>query len=100
MAGISCALDIQGSDLIARRLAMQIKKHDRSHMVELRDGSASLDAARLPPKAMLILPGALPSLDEKMRPADAAPPFNLDNMLRASGRKVEAGSGVMRCDGR
>src|SRR5260370_8217727 len=25
---------------IKRRLAMQIKKHDRSHMVELRDGSA------------------------------------------------------------
>src|SRR5260370_27180780 len=40
MAGISCALDIQGSDSIARSLAMQIKKHDRSHMVELRDGSA------------------------------------------------------------
>src|SRR5262249_38971663 len=40
MAPASCALDIQGSDSIAQRLAMQIKKHDRSHMVELRDGSA------------------------------------------------------------
>src|SRR5262249_8026990 len=45
MAGIPAPLIhraryIQGSDSIARRSAMQIKKHDRSHMVELRDGSA------------------------------------------------------------
>jgi hypothetical protein len=35
-----CAPDIQGSDRSHGRSAMQIKKHDRSHMVELRDGSA------------------------------------------------------------
>src|SRR5262249_54038122 len=45
MAGIPAPLIhraryIQGSDSIARRSAMQIKKHDRSHMVELRNGSA------------------------------------------------------------
>src|SRR5262249_30492122 len=45
MAGIPAPLIhraryIQRSDSIARRSAMQIKKHDRSHMGELRDGSA------------------------------------------------------------
>jgi hypothetical protein len=30
----------EGSHSVARRSAMQIKKHDRSHMVELGDGSA------------------------------------------------------------
>jgi Flp pilus assembly protein TadD len=36
----------------------------------------------------------------KCDPADAAPPFNLGNMLRASGRKDGSGSGFPRCDAR
>src|SRR5258708_33943575 len=35
-----CALEHPRLGSIKRRSAMQIKKHDRSHMVELRDGSA------------------------------------------------------------
>src|SRR5262249_21792625 len=31
---------LEGLHSVARRSVMQIKKHDRSHMVELRDGSA------------------------------------------------------------
>src|SRR5258707_10062506 len=40
MAGISALLITPRLGSIIRRSAMQIKKHDRSHMVELRDGSA------------------------------------------------------------
>src|SRR6266404_547376 len=40
MAGISALLIHPRPGSIIRRSAMQIKKHDRSHMVELRDGSA------------------------------------------------------------
>src|SRR5437764_13757208 len=40
MAGISALLIHPRLGSIIRRSAMQIKKHDRSHVVELRDGSA------------------------------------------------------------
>src|SRR6266446_1039887 len=40
MAGISARLIHPRLGSITRRSAMHIKKHDRSHMVELRDGSA------------------------------------------------------------